>query len=141
MVRRACGSASSAFVLGVILGIVVLALGCGEDTESDVTGDTVPPDVVGTVPEDNGTWAVGSPIRVSFSEPVTSESVAAGLVLLGGDVSIRVEYDPTTLTATITPTTQLETGASYTLVVRRVQDLAGNTMTEVRQVSFTVTEA
>jgi hypothetical protein len=126
--------------LSLLLTAVTLSaavtLGCGEDTGDDVGGDRTPPDVAVFDPQEGGTWTAGAPIRVTFTEPVSSSSVASGVRIIGA--SITVQYDEATLTATVTPTTDLEPGASYTVVVQGVEDISGNAMSEVRSASFTV---
>ncbi len=134
--RRHDTTSAASAPLAVAFAVLV-AIGCGDDTDSDASTDTTPPEVVATVPETDGVWTLGSPILLSFSEPVTSQSVATG-VRFTQDLGIRVEYDATTLTATVTVLAELEVGAWYTLVVRSVEDLSGNKMADVQEVTFTV---
>ena len=124
-------------VLAWLPCLVALAwVGCGEDALDHGVDDTEPPDVVTTAPRDNDTWDPNDPIRVSFNEAVDAATVMTGIRIIGASVS--VEYDAATLTATVTPTAPLEPGAAYTLVVQRVEDLAGNEMSKVQSISFTV---
>ncbi|MFH0893188.1 MAG: Ig-like domain-containing protein [Bacteroidota bacterium] len=90
------------------------------------TVDLTAPSIISRTP---GINAVGinpsSSIVVKFSEPVI---ISSGNVALtsGTSVTTTVEYDSTTNTATIKPTTTLYSNKGYTITLSGVVDKAGN---------------
>jgi hypothetical protein len=95
--------------------------------------DTVPPSVIAQTPapDANGVSIQIDP-TAAFSEPIQSSTLTFALTdAAGATVPATVTYDPSTQTATLTPTAPLRPDATYTAAVSGAQDLAGNTMTPV----------
>ena len=92
-------------------------------------GDTVRPTVVGATP-DSGAIDVGLavPVTLTFSEAMDPATLNdATIVLTGQGTHSRVDYDPSTFTATVTLDTLLTENLWYTvLVTQGATDAAGN---------------
>lgn len=87
------------------------------------TRDGVPPKLVSVTPSSNASTT--GALKLTFSEPVTGVSASSVTVSPAAPMSVVVT-SPTT--ATITPTSPLRPGATYTLAVTSaVQDGVGNT--------------
>ena len=81
-----------------------------------------PPKIVAANPAPIGPASLGvlgptDAIQITFHEPVAITSADAELLGPTGPAAVSVTYDPATLTATITPSAPLETGA-WTLTLR-----------------------
>ena len=94
--------------------------------------DTQAPQVSAVAPQDKATGvAVGSTVRVTFSEAMDAATVTTGTVRLdvtgGGQVPGTVAYDAATNRATLTPDAALALDTGYTVTVGTgAQDKAGN---------------
>ena len=90
--------------------------------------DTTPPTVTARTPASGATGvAVGAPVSVTFSEPVTSASLALTLTGPSGAVTGTAAVNAAGTTATFTPAGGLAAGTAYT-VSARATDRAGNAM-------------
>lgn len=103
-----------------------------------VTPDAVPPAVTSMVPED-GAGGIGGDINITivFDEdliPPTGGNFTFEDVLFT-PIAFSTSYDQTTRTVTITPSSILEYGQTYTLTMTGIQDIFGNTMGQ--SMSFT----
>jgi Big-like domain-containing protein/glycosyl hydrolase family 26 len=107
--------------------------------------DTTAPTVTAITPADGATGVpVGGPVQVTFSEAINPVTVTpATLTLTGGGSSVgaSVSYDAPSRTATLSPTSPLQTGTTYTVTVKGgpsgVADTAGNRLAADRTSSFT----
>lgn len=106
-----------------VLGLVSLAV-----TETSPTADAV--DVPST-----------APITVRLNKPIDPESVLnsttnspTGTIVLkdenAADVAATVTYNADTFTITLVPVTSLAQGRRYTVVVRDLRDMEGNTLAD-----------
>ena len=129
---------TAAYALFPILAACLAAALAGCEGAIDNGGgiDDNAPEVVSTQPADGGVWPPDQTLSVQFNEEITLESAQSGIALIGFDVN--VELDPTARTARIDPIEPLPSGASITLSIRRIEDLAGNAMTNIVTVNFTV---
>jgi chitodextrinase len=129
------------------------ALSQGEiqsDMATRVAADTNPPAVVSTTPAAGATGVnVGATVKARFSEALDPGSVSTATFHVdgpGGPVPATVSYDAVSGTATLTVTSALLYGTTYTATVAggtsgpRVQDLAGNALALPHTWTFT-TEA
>ena len=94
------------------------------------TADTIAPTVASVHPADGATdVARGVTIRLAFSEKVhgvSSVTVKLRNMMNGDRVAVTVNYDKTTRTATIEPTTRLTASRWYRLKVQAgIEDVAG----------------
>jgi hypothetical protein len=101
--------------------------------------DTTPPTTVARAPSPGSTDASVAPaVRATFSEPIVGGSVSFVLRdAAGGTVPASLSYDDASRTATLAPSVELASGASYTATVSGATDLAGNAMTAPESWSFT----
>ncbi len=101
--------------------------------------DTVAPTVRSTSPADHATGVpVGTPVSVTFSEPVRPDSVGLTLTSASGTpVAGSRSWNADTLTATFQPTQPLAVDGTYTAAVSGATDTAGNTMQGTVTWSFT----
>jgi hypothetical protein len=90
--------------------------------------DTVPPQVLGTNPE-NGQTDVPTNVRivVNFDEPIDPASVSQVTLTGAGARPVTYTLSDGNRTLTLTPVAPLQPQTPYTLTVNAVQDLAGNT--------------
>ncbi|HUQ48067.1 MAG TPA: Ig-like domain-containing protein [Gemmatimonadaceae bacterium] len=104
--------------------------------------DTTPPRVISTLPAGGATnVSVLTPIRVTFSEPMTASSVDATtltLSVVGIPIGGTVSYDPASRTASFTPSAGLlAENRTYTVTVTTgVRDTSGNPMASNFAYSF-----
>ena len=96
-----------------------------------ITVDTLAPTLVGREPDPGGTLSMADPtIRVQFNEPLDPDSwVRDGLVIqdtAGGRIPGELAWDPETNTGSFTLEGPTSGGATYTVTIGAVTDLAGN---------------
>ncbi|MDP2325065.1 MAG: Ig-like domain-containing protein, partial [Gammaproteobacteria bacterium] len=90
--------------------------------------DNVVPTMVSSVPTTGATGfpATGTPISVTFSEPVNPLTVNPNTVKFQGFVPATLALSQNNTVVTVTPLVPFFAGASYTLQLQGVQDVAGN---------------
>jgi arylsulfatase A-like enzyme len=109
-------------------------------------GDTTPPTLMSTVP---GSGATGvSPsinnVKATFSEAMMASSITGQTFMLFKNgsttkVAATVSYDPSTRTAKLNPTNNLQRGVTYrTVLTTGVQDVAGISLVQQKEWLFTV---
>jgi N-acetylglucosamine-6-sulfatase len=109
-------------------------------------GDTTPPTLMSTVP---GSGAMGvSPsinnVKATFSEAMMASSITGQTFMLfknGSTTKIgaKVSYDPSTRTAKLNPTNNLQRGVTYRAVATTgAKDVAGNPLAQQIEWLFTV---
>ena len=112
--------------------------------------DTTAPTVSGVVPADGATEVVlGANAEAGFSEAIDPATVTDATFTLvapdGTQVAATVGYDPTTRRATLDPSADLESRATYTATLEGgsegIQDQAGNPLDADKIWSFTTTAA
>jgi methionine-rich copper-binding protein CopC len=101
--------------------------------------DSTPPTVTARTPAPNATNVpLNTTATATFSEPVQSGTISFVLRDPGGTaVPANVTYNSGTRTATLTPSSLLAPGTTYTATVSGAADLAGNVMTAPSVWSFT----
>ena len=111
-----------------------------------VDTDTTPPTVSSVTPPSGETQAaITSRVTVTFSEPMDATTITTSTIELRtpGDtvVPASVAYDPPTRVATLTPTSNLAAGATYTANVisggSGVKDVSGNALASMYTWAFT----
>ena len=122
------------------------------DASDLVTGDTngssdiftyeresLPPNVDSTSPAHNANGvAVGSSITATFSEPMNGSTIDTNTFTLDNGITGTVTYDPNSITATLTPSSNLNYDTTYTATITTaVRDLADNPMLADYTWSFT----
>jgi hypothetical protein len=121
------------------------AAGCGsQDFTTSSLADVTPPAVVSTNPVGGGAAAVSAnpAIEIAFSEPVRAASLGA-IALSGpeGVVPIRVSVNHGLNTdgsvVRVFPRGPLQPNTAYTVMVRGVEDVAGNAMAGAFGFGFT----
>ena len=110
-------------------------------------GDTTAPTVGSVTPQSGATGVpVTSNATATFSEAMDSSTITGSTFTLKKQgtttaVPAAVTYDPTTKKATLTPSSDLEAGVSYTATVKGgasgVKDVAGNALASDKTWSFT----
>jgi hypothetical protein len=109
-------------------------------------GDTTAPTVISTVP---GPGATGvSPtinnVKATFSEAMLASSITGQTFILFKNgsttqIAANVSYDPSTRTAKLNPTNNLQRGVTYRAVVTTgAKDVAGNPLVQPKEWLFTV---
>ena len=107
--------------------------------------DNTPPAVVGVVPV-SGAPAVAatSDVRATFTEPLDPSTLTTSTFTLqgpGGAVAATVSWDPSTLKATLDPSSSLAFATTYTATLKSgvsgIKDLAGNALASDYVWSFT----
>ena len=112
------------------------------------TPDTTPPTVSSVSPAAGATGvATTTAVSATFSEAMDAATISASTFELRNAanalVSSSVSYNTATRTATLTPTTALAAGATFTATVRgggadpRIKDVAGNALAANAAWSFT----
>jgi hypothetical protein len=141
------------FTVKVIKGIEYAFFAADSGTYVATYGaDTTAPGVTVTTPAAGATnVSTGTAVTAKFSEamdPATINATTFELRNAGGTlVSASVTYDPTSLTATLTPSSPLAGSATYTATVRggatdpRVRDASGNALAASYSWSFTTAAA
>ena len=104
-----------------------------------IVADTTPPTVTAEAPAPNATGVgTNSTVTAIFSESIQSATLSFVLKDASNNtVAAAVSYTDTTHTATLTPTSALNVGTTYTATVSGAKDLAGNVMTAPVTWSFT----
>ncbi len=115
---------------------------------SFTTRDEIPPNLVSTSPDNGATGIpVTTAITVTFSEGMNPGTINTSSVLLkltssGASVAGTVNYNSTTLTATLNPSEQLSFGTGYTVIVTTdAKDVAGNSLAAGFSSAFTTAGA
>jgi hypothetical protein len=151
----AYGSPSGGFFDGLVDNVRIYdrALSANEvqlDMASRIQPEKIPPTVTAKTPADGATGLnVGSSATATFSEAMAASSISASTFLLkdssGAAVATKVTYSASTNVATLTPSSALQYGASYTLTVKGgssgVKDLAGNALAADVSWSFSTEES
>jgi len=93
-----------------------------------LSGFSVLPTVVSTVPQDGGTDVeVDSSIKATFSTAMDPATLTSSTFFLTPQVAVAVSYDPSSLTATLTPSENLHHDWTYTATITTgVMDANGN---------------
>ncbi len=120
------------------------------DMSTPVAADTNPPSVLSTTPAAGATGVnVGATLKARFNEALDPSTVTSATFHVdgpGGPVPATVSYDPLSGTATLTVTSSLLFGTTYTATLAggtsgpRVRDLAGNALAAPQTWTF-ATEA
>jgi methionine-rich copper-binding protein CopC len=108
-----------------------------------ITNDIQPPTVAGNTPA-SGLTAVptNTTVTVTFSEAVQASTISFILRDPSNNaIPAVVTSDAATNTATLTPTSALANGTTFTATVSGAQDSAGNAMTSPVSWSFTTVDA
>jgi hypothetical protein len=111
--------------------------------------DTTPPAVTAMSPAGGASGvATGASATVTFSEALDATTINSGTVFLtsgSGPVAASVSYNAANNTVTVTPTSPLANGTTYTLTVvggiNGVKDPAGNAVAANATSSFTTVAA
>jgi WD40 repeat protein len=114
--------------------------------------DTTPPTMTSQSPAVGATGiATGTTVTATFSEAMDSTTITTSTFelrdLANAIVSATVSYNGTNRTATLTPSSALAAGATYTATIKggatdpRVKDLAGNALAANATWSFTTAPA
>ena len=105
--------------------------------------DVTPPTIIGVAPVDLATdIPVTTAVTVAFSEPVNPASLSAATFAVsdGSPVAGSIAVAADGLSATFTPTANLEYGVLYTVTITTgITDLAGNPLTAGLVSGFTTT--
>jgi hypothetical protein len=114
------------------------------DTAPGPGGDTTPPTVTATVPVNGATnVAVVATVTATFSEPLDQATLTTATFELrdGANtlVNASVSYNPTTKTATLTPSSAMTAETVYSAKLKggEIKDLAGNALAADYVWSFT----
>ena len=107
-----------------------------------VTQEGVPPTITGRSPLSGAAdVAVNAPVTATFSETMSASSIHSSSFTLsqgGSPVSGAVTYDPESLTATFTPSSNLAYSKTYTVAITTgVQDSEGMALASSSSWSFT----
>jgi Domain of unknown function (DUF4082)/Bacterial Ig-like domain len=150
----ATGTTYTARVLSGASGVKDLAgLAMTADAVSSFTtggADTTPPVVTSVTPAAGATGVSGTTtVTVTFNESMSAPTITTTSFTLTAPnntaVTASVSYNDTTRTATLTPSTQLSTGTTYTASVLGgsggVTDVAGNALATTFTWSFTTVAA
>jgi hypothetical protein len=113
------------------------------------TSGPIPPTVTSVAPANGATAvATGAKATATFSKPMDPTTITTSSFTLQGPSSVpaTVAYDAATLTATLTPSSPLASGTTYTATVRGgatggVKDTSGTAMTANFVWSFTTAGA
>src|SRR5205823_4919546 len=101
--------------------------------------DTTPPTVASTNPSSGSSnVAINSTVAATFSESINS-SIMTFTVVDNNNQTVpgTFVYNATTVTATFTPASYLNSLITYTARISGVKDLAGNAMTSAYSWTFT----
>jgi methionine-rich copper-binding protein CopC len=99
-------------------------------TWSFTTGDYTPPQITAQTPAPGATGvARNTTVTATLSEDIQPGTLSMNVeVAEGNQIGGNVSYDPSTRTATFTPSGQLAEQTTYTAVVGGASDTAGNVM-------------
>jgi hypothetical protein len=116
---------------------------CGsQDFTTSPLADATPPVVVSMTPLAGNAAAVNPDIEIAFSEPVRGSSLSA-ITLAGPEgavpISVAVNHGLNTegSVVRVIPRVPLQPNAAYTVMVRGVEDIAGNAMAGTSGFGFT----
>ncbi len=126
-----------------VLSLAIVLSACGGDSKSSPdAGDTTPPTVSSTVPEDSSTEiAVSTSVSVTLDEAVDPATVSTDSFTLSA-TSGTVSLSNQNQTITFTPGAELTEGTEYTATLAAsVTDLAGNPLGSDTVWSFTTADA
>ena len=110
------------------------------------TPDTTAPTVIDVSPDDQATAVpINTNVSVTFSEAMNPLTISTASITLqttglplGPLIDATIAYDPQTHVATLSPTSDLATGTSYTATVKTtVRDVAGNALATAYVWTFT----
>jgi len=132
-------SASLFAVWPLVASLLVMA-GCGKDSPTEPTGDTLAPTVSSTNPL-NGATGVAV-ITASFSEPMNASTITTSTFSLSGPgatpVLGAVAYNASTGIARFTPSSALTASTVYAATITTgAKDVAGNGLANNHSWSFT----
>ena len=101
--------------------------------------DTTAPTITARTPAAGAAGVpVGTAVTVTFSEPVQPATLSMQLRDASNTlVNANVTYDPATRTASLTPTSVLNPGETFTVTVSGARDLTGNILASAATWSFT----
>ncbi len=107
------------------------------------TTDAAPPSVTSESPASGATGvAVSSPVTATFNEAVQSSTISFTLTNSAGtSVPAAVSYNSSNYTVTLTPSSALAYGTTYTATVSGARDTAGDPMSGPVTWSFTTDAA
>ncbi|HEY7313483.1 MAG TPA: Ig-like domain-containing protein, partial [Gemmataceae bacterium] len=114
--------------------------------------DTTPPTVTSVTPANSATGvSTGSAVTVQFSEALNATTLSSSTIQLlnasGTAMAASVTYNASTDTATLTPSSALSAGSTYTISVHGgttgavIKDVAGNALAANFSSSFTTAAA
>ena len=131
---------ASLFAVWPLAVVLLVMAGCGKDSPTKPTGDTVAPTVSSTNPL-NGATGVAV-ITASFSEPMNASTITTSTFSLNGPgatpVLGTVAYDASSGIARFTPASALTAGTAYTATITTgAKDVAGNGLANNHSWSFT----
>lgn len=108
-----------------------------------ITLDATPPSALASSPPVNATdVAITTAVSVTFSEAMDTSTIIVSNFTLSGGITGAITFSADNATATLTPNTSLEYGATYTATATTtVTDLAGNEMTSDYTWTFTMAAA
>ncbi|HOW52763.1 MAG TPA: M28 family peptidase [bacterium] len=110
--------------------------------DQDTVGDTTPPTILGTLPQDEATGIpVDTTIEIQFSEPLDEATLTGSfeLTLNSAPVAVATDWRSGDNTVILTPDTSLTPGANYTVTVKTtLTDLAGNSFEPEYIFEFTI---
>lgn len=131
---------ASLFAVWPLAVFLLVMAGCGKDSPTKPTGDTVAPTVSSTNPL-NGATGVAV-ITASFSEPMNASTITTSTFSLSGPgatpVLGTVAYDASSGIARFTPASALTVSTAYTATITTgAKDVAGNGLASNHSWSFT----
>ena len=131
---------ASLFAVWPLVASLLVMAGCGKDSPTEPTGDTLAPTVSSTNPL-NGATGVAV-ITASFSEPMNASTITSSTFSLSGPgatpVLGAVAYDASTGIARFTPASALTASTVYTATITKgAKDVAGNGLANNHSWSFT----
>ena len=102
--------------------------------------DTTPPIVTNHSPLTNASNLLNTNLEIDmvFSEALDPLSINSSTITISNNAIVTMNYDNETRTVTLIPETDLIAGATYTVTVSGVADVAGNVMSEPYTWDFTV---
>jgi len=129
-----------AVLFSILLSFAITGLiGCGEESKEVVKKGGAGPLILSSVPK-NGTkdLPTTTAILMTFDKDIVTPSIA-NLTFTPG-VSGTISYNPDTRTMVFKPSAALSEHTSYTLTIKGITDLEGNTMSPVT-IKFTTSVA
>jgi hypothetical protein len=131
---------ASLFAVWPLAALLLVMAGCGKDSPTKPTGDTLAPTVSSTNPL-NGATGVAV-ITASFSEPMNASTITTSTFSLSGPgatpVLGAVAYNASTGIARFTPSSALTASTVYAATITTgAKDVAGNGLANNHSWSFT----